>query len=249
MLRNFVQLQAPDSWDDPIFTRFLKGVYNLRTPKPKHTFTWDVSQVLTYLEQFYPNNLITLKEITLKTCMLIALSSGHRAQSIHALNLDNCTDQHNSMSFTFSELLKNSKPGVGNVLHIHRYNDNDNLCVYLALQSYIQRTASFRKSNKLWLSFNKPHLPVTRQSISRWLKTTLQAAGIDTSIFQGHSTRMASTSKAAAVGLNIDVIIQTAGWSAATNFKKFYYRNTTPNTAMTQGSIAFQTAVLKQHKV
>ena len=39
--------------------------------------------------------------------------------------------------------------------------------------------------------------PVVSASIAHWLKTTLEGAGIDTSIFKAHSTREASASSAA----------------------------------------------------
>ena len=74
----------------------------------------------------------------------------------------------------------------------------------------------------------RPHQEVGRQTISRWLKTTLAMSGIDTSIFTAHSTRMASTSKAAAMGVGLQTILKTAGWHGAQNFKKFYHREAMP---------------------
>ena len=61
------------------------------------------------------------------------------------------------------------------------------------LKQYIKVTENIKKGNQLWLSWIKPHEPVGRQTISRWLKRTLKLGGIDTSQFSGHSTRIAAT--------------------------------------------------------
>ena len=53
-------------------------------------------------------------------------------------------------------------------------------------------------------------------------------SGIDISIFTAHSTRMASTSKAAAMGVGLQTILKTTGWHGAQNFKKFYHREEMP---------------------
>ena len=45
-------------------------------------------------------------------------------------------------------------------------------------------------------------------------------AGID-SKFTGHSTRIASTSKAAWSGVGLGTILKTAGWASAKNFHQF----------------------------
>jgi len=47
----------------------------------------------------------------------------------------------------------------------------------------------------------KPHKPVASCTIAHWLQETLRLAGIDVSIFAGHSTRRASTSAATGAGI------------------------------------------------
>ena len=53
------------------------------------------------------------------------------------------------------------------------------------------------------LSFIKPFSPVSKDTISRLVKVVLQSAGIDTSKYTAHSSRVASTSFCKAKGLNI----------------------------------------------
>ena len=50
-------------------------------------------------------------------------------------------------------------------------------------------------------------------------------AGIDTSIFKGHSFRGASTSKAVTRGVSLEDVLKTADWKNAGTFAKFYNRS------------------------
>ena len=47
-------------------------------------------------------------------------------------------------------------------------------------------------------------------------------AGIDISIFKGHSFRGASTSKVVSLGVPLDVILKAADWKNVGTFAKFY---------------------------
>ena len=42
-----------------IVTRFMKGVFESRRPKPKYTKIWDVAVVLKHLSTLYPNDALT----------------------------------------------------------------------------------------------------------------------------------------------------------------------------------------------
>ena len=79
-------------------------------------------------------------------------------------------------------------------------------------------------TNQLFVAFIKPHHAVTSSTIARWLKTTLEQAGIDTAIFKAHSTRGASTSAAALRGVTTSDIILAADWSSDSVFRRFYYK-------------------------
>ena len=70
-----------DIGNDPVFKRFDKGVTVLKPQKPKYDFVWDSSPVLRYLESFPSNEDLTLKEMTLKLVMLLALGTAHRLQT------------------------------------------------------------------------------------------------------------------------------------------------------------------------
>jgi site-specific recombinase XerD len=94
------------------------------------------------------------------------------------------------------------------------------------LKDYLSRTAKLRgQESYVLLSYRKPHVRVTKDTVSRWIKTAMAKAGIDVQTFKPHSTRSASTSKAMSKDVPINIILSTAGWSNAGTFQKFYHKN------------------------
>ena len=131
------------------------------------------------------------------------------------------TDNH--ITFELNTLLRTSRPGKHiEPLSFKSYPDDKLLCVVTCLKQYLQKTNQVREGNdKLWLSFNKPHKPVTKDTIARWIKTVLDKARIDTSSYTVQSTRTMSTSAVSSANLPIDIIMKAAGWSSE-NVSKFY---------------------------
>ena len=109
------------------------------------------------------------------------------------------------------------------------YPKDKKLCIISHLQEYLKRTTPFRKDSKqLLLSHVKPHGPVRKDTISRWCKSVLSSAGIDTSKFKGYSTRAASSSHLADNNINIKDIMLSAGWSKERTFQQFYHKPSDP---------------------
>jgi len=78
-------------------------------------------------------------------------------------------------------------------------------------------------ADQLWLSYQKPHSPASKDTVSRWIKEFLKISGIDISSYGAHSTRAAS-SPAASSSLTIShqTIMNAAGWARESTFRKFY---------------------------
>ena len=106
--------------------------------------------------------------------------------------------------------------------------DSHRLCPVRTLREYVARTATLRSGNgernPLFIAVRRPYKPVKPATIGRWLRNVMQEAGMDTSIFQAHSTRGASSSKAKAVGVSVVDILRAASWSTASTFTRFYHR-------------------------
>ena len=106
-----------------------------------------------------------------------------------------------------------------------RFSENESLCAVKSLTLYIERTKELRGNNdQLFISFIKPHHPVTYSTIARWLKLLMESAGIDTSVFKAHSVRSASTSAAAMQGIMTEDILSAADWNTESSFQQFYYK-------------------------
>ena len=67
--------------------RFIKGVFEMKPALPKYSNKWNVNVVLNYLELLHPHNKLTLKELSQKLAVLLALLSGQRCQTILKLIL------------------------------------------------------------------------------------------------------------------------------------------------------------------
>ena len=71
--------------------RFMKGAFetNPTLPSERKIVTWDPQRVLDFLEPRFPHDTLTVKELTLKLTLFLAILSGQRSQTIHALDIDN----------------------------------------------------------------------------------------------------------------------------------------------------------------
>lgn len=125
-------------------------------------------------------------------------------------------------------LLKQSRPGYNVVCcKFSAYPPDRRLCTYFVLKEYLKRTRQFRgkTETKLLISYSKPHNAVSKDTISRWIKTVLVRSGINIQIYGPHTIRAASASKAYRSGVPVQNILQTAGWTNASTFRKFYNKS------------------------
>ena len=205
--------------------RFIKGVYNLRPPISRYTHIWDVDKVLIYLRKLSPVRKISLKDLTLKLTMLMALVNTARCQTLHLLSVNNLKKLSSEFILQLDSLVKQSRPGVNtSYFHLKCYPPDRRLCVYTVLKEYLHRTNMFRKDtdSKLLLSYCRPHKAVSKDTISRWVKVVMCRAGIDINVFGPHSVRAASASKAKSMAVPVADIMKSAGWSNKQTFAKYY---------------------------
>ena len=204
----------------PVVIRFLKGIFELRTPVPRYQQTWDVSILLSYFKEAEQNSSLPLKDLTVKLCALLLLSSAQRVQTIHSVKLSCIRAKEDGYVVHIVDKMKTSRPGFHQPpLQFFKYSD-EKLCVVNCLREYISRTADLRSSEQLILCYQYPHGPASRDSISRWMKNLLKDAGILN--FCSHSFRGAASSAMMRSGVSLDEILRTAGWTKASTFQKFY---------------------------
>ena len=58
----------------------MTGVFNLRPTQPRYKEFWDVALVLDYLRTLMPVSDLSLKQLSYKLAMLIALTQASRTQ-------------------------------------------------------------------------------------------------------------------------------------------------------------------------
>ena len=212
----------------PLINRFLKGVFTQRPPAPRYEYIWDVKLVLDYLRKQSPASSLSLRQLTLKLVTLIALVSAQRSQSIHKLRLDELQFEDKTAVFQIKDLIKQSRPGwTGQIVRLDAFTTDRRICVYTYLKHYIYQTRKYRghagsSEQQLFISYKKPHGPVSKDTISRWINQVMKEAGIDVTRFKPHSTRAAATSAANKTGISVTAIMKTAGWSKETTFQKYY---------------------------
>ena len=64
------------------------GVFESRPVMPRYTAVWNENQVLDYFKTLYPVNELSLKSLTLRLTMLLALVTAQRGQSLLFLDVD-----------------------------------------------------------------------------------------------------------------------------------------------------------------
>ena len=174
--------------------------------------TWEVNKVLNYLKSTSSTE-CSLKDLTLKLVTLMSLLSAKRGRTIHYLSLEDMVVSETSVTFVVSKPLKQSKPGSKpTVVEFVAYPDNPNICVVTTLKAYLDRTSALSgDAQQLLVSYSKSFKPVSRDTISRWVKTVLQKSGTDVNLFKPHSTRAAATSKAFLKSVLLEHILSVAG--------------------------------------
>ena len=176
----------------PLVSRFMKGIFELRPLQPKLCSIWPVSKVLSHFAGPEPLEGLSLKDLTLKLTILLALTSAARAHELAALNLTSALIKQDACKFTIPIHVKNARPYHPlRKIVLTRYNENSAICVVRCLNHYMTRTKDLRmrNGNDLLVSYVKPHQAVGSQTVSRWLCAAIRQAGIDVSFKGGLTTK------------------------------------------------------------
>nr|CAI5870507.1 unnamed protein product [Callosobruchus analis] len=221
--RSALALITPgDLGQNNVLKRFLKGVSRLHPATPRYNVTWDPSNVLKYLKDLDTKD--SLKRLSEKLATLLALITGGRLQTLALIRISNIVRDNTGLQVSITDLTKTSLVSKAQpYIRIPFYHDDPNLCVATLTNTYISATKNIRgEEDYLFITFSKPHKQAKGQTIARWIKTTLQAAGVDTYLFKPQSTRHASTSAAFRRGIPLQTIFKTAGWTdSSSTFGKF----------------------------
>ena len=199
----------------PTICRLMKGFFEEKPALPRYTETWDVNMVLDYLNSLPHSDELSLKQLTLRTTMLLALLTAQRGQVLHSLKVADVKLYHNKCVFHLSEKQKHTHPGVHcDPAEVFAFPSDKKLCLVDHMRHYREITKDLRSGTQLFISYVKPHAPVARGTFSRWIKDVLESAGVDVAVFGSHSNRSARAYDCTSQGVALSTIMKSAGWSA-----------------------------------
>ena len=184
--------------------------------------------MIKYMISLGKTNTLSLKTISMKLVTLFALSCPERISVLATLDLGHCNVLPVGVSFALTVSRKTSSADKPAEAFFACF-DQDKLCPVECFGQYLKLSRNVRPvipsslPNKLFISFRRPHKPVTSTTLGRWLRTFMSAAGIDSQIFKAHSVRGASTTAAANAFVRLSTIMSMADWSSASTLRTFYY--------------------------
>lgn len=239
-----VFLERPIS-SEPLVIRFFKALTRSRPAPAKHFPNWDLSVVLQALtkEPFEPLQRISLRNLTLKTLFLVAITSARRIGELHALSV-----KRPFLTIYTDRIVLKTDPGfLPKVASAHNRSQEiilptfcsnpsgekegkfHNLDVRRTLLQYLEVTSNFRSSDSLFILFSgkKKGQQASKGSIARWLKSAILAAYSQSGLspplgIKAHSTRAQATTWAEMAGATPDQICRAATWSSYLTFVRHY---------------------------
>ncbi|XP_040066984.1 uncharacterized protein LOC120840475 [Ixodes scapularis] len=166
--------------EHPAVVRLMKGVFNSNPPKPRYPTTWKVETVTTLLQSWGPNKDLSLKTLSSKLAMLLALASAGRTSDLCLLSTCHIQKQSTGWELALSGLRKTSgasKPLP--TLFFPAFKEVGELCPVECLQVYLERAAELRGAHKqlLLTIYAKAFPPSSTGHSSSLDKTHTNACG------------------------------------------------------------------------
>ena len=192
----------------PLVVRLMKGVFNSRPPVKKTFPSWSVSKVIETLKAWSPAGSLSLRCLTLKTVMLLALATGKRVSSLYLLSIKKGYIQFSDSKVVlqFDGLEKHSRPEFsGAPVVLQSFNEDPRICPVFYLRYYLKKTKDIRKSDRLFVCVNAPHSAPKPATLSSWLRKVITQSGQAGS---GGSVRSLASSRAFALGVSLSDIVR-----------------------------------------
>ena len=130
--------------------------------------------VLSTLAEWSPVNSLSLKLLSLKTIMLVALATVKRASLLILLTTRSGYIEISEGKIVLQPLglekdsrLDRSFPPIT----LRTYNEDPRLCSVYYLKAYLKRTESLRSTESVFVTIQRPHGAVAVATLLRWLKS------------------------------------------------------------------------------
>ena len=219
--------------------QFFKGAMRLRPLRKPRFSKWDLPLVLDFFSGDQDSTNQSIKDLSLKIVFLVAITSAKRVSEIGSLG-----SKEPFLTFFPDRVvlipMLGSKPKVTSIFHENQeivlptFHSSEGSMVHpldvgKILKQYLEATASFRKSDHLFVSFHGKNkgMRASSRTIAAWIVQAIQRAykakGLaPPEAVTAHSTRSVSTSWAAARHVSPEVICKAASWSSLNTFMTHY---------------------------
>ncbi|XP_031559870.1 uncharacterized protein LOC116296056 [Actinia tenebrosa] len=117
-LSSFIKLDGVNLGEHPLVSRFMTGLFNRKPALPRYVETWNPQIVLDNIRSLPDNSLLSLKQLTMKLTVLMALVTAQRTQTLKALSLDGIVCSEDQYSFTVLDVLKQTSRHGGQNRHL-----------------------------------------------------------------------------------------------------------------------------------
>ena len=153
-----------------VITGFMQGIYNSRPPQPRYKFVWDVRIVVRHIEAMPPSEKLPLKELSWKLVTQLAITNADRVSDLKLLDL-NFRVFTSGVRFEVAGLSKTCRSGPPREVVYGRFVSSPSIRPVTTLQEYEKKTSHMRcqsgDSKPLFISYCKPHKPVSSATIAR----------------------------------------------------------------------------------
>ena len=206
----------------PLINKYMTGVFNLRPPKPKLSFVWDVDILFRYFEQQRENSSLSNRLLTQKLLVLLLLLGAHRISTVKLFGLSNMVLNDLPVTFIPTEVLKHSGKSKPPDKFKYRSYTDKKLCIISCLREYLTRQDKHVELNvnQLIITLKKPFQGASVDTMRRWVKDIFIINNVVD--FSPHSCRAASASKSKNMEVNIDETLKRSCWKNRKNFFIYY---------------------------
>ena len=148
-----------------------KGVFNLRPPRPKLQFVWDVKIVFNYLEEKSLNKNLPDKILSQKLLILLLLLDGQRMNTVFNFEVDNMLINTECAIFSPNKVLKHSKPERKLDQFTYGSSPQKELCVVDTLKEYLthRKLRVDCSIKKQFITFKAPYHEASIDTLRGWM--------------------------------------------------------------------------------
>ena len=90
---------------NPLVSRLLRGMFNLRPPSPRYSYSWDLRVVVNFLSNYKSADLFKFRNCK-ETVTLLALVNADRCSDLSAFDRDHVQWTASGVEFIVVQLIK-----------------------------------------------------------------------------------------------------------------------------------------------